>query len=98
MATARLYVGNTIRLTLEISDDDGPIEDAQEVTFDITKPDGGAVSRVLTDGQVIHEDGGIYTTTIDADQRGKWHVVMNATSAANEHAAEPQDFYVYPLV
>lgn len=93
-----MYKDNTVALTLTVTGEDGPILDAAEATFEITKPDGTAMDdRTLVGGEVTNEGAGEYKTVFDVDQAGFWKAVLRITSGAGEHAATPHRFYVNSL-
>ncbi|MFP4973760.1 FixH family protein [Paenibacillus sp. CN-4] len=89
---AAAKVNETVRLQALVTQKEEPVDDAKEVTFEITGPDGTADS-IEVEGE--RQEGGTYTAEYTFDAAGEYKVTSHVTARA-QHSMPSQKIKVEP--
>ena len=87
MALNEYPVGTTVELSTAVTDLNGNLTDATEITLKVTDPSGALSTYTLSGAQVVHAGQGAYTYDIVLTKAGRWTYRFEASG--NLVAASP---------
>lgn len=79
----RHYVGTSVRLEVNFSNEDGTDLDPTTITFNILSPSGEETEYVYgTDSELARVNTGDYYVDFTVDESGRWHFKWTTTGTS----------------